>query len=116
MKYFAEIKNNIVQRTIIIESGEHAKELFGGEWIETFRSSPNKNYAKKGHIYLPQFDNFHSPKPHEDWQLNDKLKWRPLPTDENVNIIPSHIKPKTIISENNDIYKWNNKIIKWEKI
>lgn len=114
IRYFAEIKQNIVQRVIVVESAEYAHNLFGGEWVETFRDNPDKNYAGKGYIYVPYLQNFHPPKPYPNWELNEKLKWKPLSTDENVYIIPSEInKPKFIITEDDLTYKWDNELCKW---
>ena len=117
MKYFAEInKDNIVLRVLVVESVECAKKLFGGNWVETFPYDVNKNLANIGYSYIPELDNFCSPQPYNNWILNKRAKWEPLPTDTNVNIIPEHIKPKIIISENDRIYKWNNELIKWDRI
>ena len=115
IRYFAEIDDrNIVLRVIVVESAEYAHELFGGNWVETFIDS-DKNYAGVGSIFVPELNNFHRPKPYPNWVLNDKLRWVPRDIDKNI-IIPDHIIPRNIITEDNKIYKWDNEISKWYEI
>lgn len=116
-KYFAQInEHNIVTDIVVVESSEYAHELFGGNWVETFINDPNKNYASKGSIFVPELNNFYKPQPYPNWILNDKLRWKPLSNNENIMIIPEYIKPKVIITDDDKIYKWDNEISKWDEV
>lgn len=75
MSYFAEIKNNIVQRVIVADSKEWCEQNLGGNWIETFTDQNDKNYAGIGHTYDIKTDNFISAKPFPSWSLDIKQKW-----------------------------------------
>lgn len=103
MAHFAEIKDNIVQRVIVISddkcnggqfpnselSGiEFCKKLFGQNtnWKQTsYNSNFRYNFAGAGYTYDEVNDAFISPKPPFDsWSLNDDFKWEapvPYPTD-----------------------------------
>lgn len=61
-KYFAELKNNIIQRTVVATSKEWCIENFGGEWVQV-------------------------EKPFKSWSLNKHGKWEspvPMPIDDNL--------------------------------
>jgi hypothetical protein len=98
-KYFAELKNNIVQRVIVADDIQWCISNLGGEWVETFIDRDDKNYAGVGHTYHSDKDNFSEPKPFTSWTLDSKLKWK-APKD----------CPK------DDMYKWNDKKQDWVKI
>ena len=116
-KYFAQIDNkNIVINLAVVESASYAHEIFGGNWVETFTNDPTKNYASKGSIFVPELNNFYKPQPYPNWILNDKLRWIPQNIDQNIMIIPEYIKPKIIITDDDKIYKWDNKISKWDEV
>jgi hypothetical protein len=96
ISYFAELKDNIVLRTIAINTSEILDEngqeseglgiafcqnLFGGEWKQTFEnSSIRKNYAMDGDIYDEVRNAYIKPKP-EDTQYGkyvfdeESCKW-----------------------------------------
>lgn len=76
-RYFAQIENGVVKQVIVADSLLFCIQTFGGEWVETFRDDPNKNYAGKGHIYHSDDKNFSIPKPHEGWSLDNKKRWQP---------------------------------------
>lgn len=83
-RYFAEIKNDTVQRVIVIESATLANQLFGGTWVETFVDSIGKNYAGIGYRYHADKKNFSAPRPFPSWTLDENLIWQPptpMPTD-----------------------------------
>ena len=104
MRYFAEIKDNIVQRVIVADSQEWCEKKLGGKWVETFMYNKDKNYAGKGYIYYPSKDNFSSPKPYKSWKLKEDCKWEaPKPMPEETLAIDG----KRNI--------WNEKILNWEK-
>lgn len=99
-RYFAEIKNNIVQRVIVADSKEWCVEHLGGTWIETFIDNPQKNYAGKGYIYYSDKNNFSSPRPYPSWKLDAECKWQ-APVE----------KPK-----DGKMYKWNENQLKWDLV
>lgn len=77
-RYFAELESNIVKQVIISE------EKPDGNFVETFINS-EKNYAGIGSVYLPEKENFISPKPYESWLLNENCIWvAPVPMPEEV--------------------------------
>ncbi len=76
-RYFAELKNDTVQRVIVIESAELAVSMFSGQWVETFIDSLGKNYAGPGFLYHHDKENFSSPSPFPSWILDDSLIWIP---------------------------------------
>jgi hypothetical protein len=63
--------------------------------------APTKNKARIGDSYIEQYDAFISPKPYPSWILDD--------------IICRYVAPKPR-PVSNDIYKWNESILDWEKI
>lgn len=76
IRSFAEVKNNIVQRVVIIAEDENwCEKNLGGTWIET--DIVGKNLAGKGSIYHPDKNNFSSPQPYPSWELDKDLKWQP---------------------------------------
>ena len=116
MGYFAEINDhNIVQRIIVVESSEYAHELFGGTWVETFPEDKNKNYAGIGHTYVPKLKNFHSNIKDPRRILNaSNLKWEPAPKTYYNLFFGS--KPKTVITQNNEIYHWDENNESWNEV
>lgn len=98
--YFAELKNNIVQRVVSASDKEWCENNLGGEWVQTYYDTQGKNYAGIGYIYYPEVDNFSTPKPFMSWILNEDLKWEapvPYPT-------------------NGSLYRWNESVVNWEEI
>lgn len=75
--YFAKIENNIVQQVISATDAQWCVDNLGGEWVQTYYSTPGKNYAGIGHIYVPQLENFHSEQPYNSWYLDSNLQWQP---------------------------------------
>jgi nicotinamide mononucleotide adenylyltransferase len=116
MRHFAEIDdNNIVLRVIIVESGDYAHELLGGNWVETFKDDINKNYASYNSIYVPKLENFYSPQPKINSILDMKdLKWKSQPKIYH-NLFFGN-KPTIIITEKNEIYRWNENINDWDEV
>jgi hypothetical protein len=83
--YFAELKDNIVQRVISSETKEWCVDTLGGEWVQTYYSTPGKNYAGIGDEYVPSVDNFKTQSPFPSWELDKNLQWQaPVkkPSDE----------------------------------
>ena len=97
-RYFAEIKDNIVQRVTVAETKEWCETRLGGQWVETSMSNSQKNYAGKGYIYYPDKDDFSQPQPYPSWKLDNDLEW----------LAPIEM-PK-----DGKIYKWNEDKLKWE--
>lgn len=63
MGYFAEIKDNIVQRVILAKSKEWCELRLGGEWIETknvgigsFYDRDKKQFFQQGYEPGPSFE------------------------------------------------------------
>jgi hypothetical protein len=90
MRYFAEIKDNIVQRVIVIgDEGDGpalCNQKLGGEWLETSRDGSFRGrYCGRGYIYYPApIDAFGPPKPYESWTLDEgTLEWKPPILPEN---------------------------------
>lgn len=98
--YFAEIKNNIVQRVICAETKAWCIDNLGGEWIQTYYNTTGKNYASEGYIYYPEKDNFSSEQPYPSWSLGDDCKW-----------IPPVLKPVDEFR-----YTWNEDTLSWNKL
>lgn len=77
MAYFAEIKNNIVQRVVVADSAQWCIDNFGGTWIQTLPTDSVKNYAGVGHTYDGVKDNFVGHKTFASWVLDANCKWQP---------------------------------------
>jgi len=105
-RYFAEIKDGIVQRVVVCESKEWLEERLGGEWVETFMNSKDKHYAGKGYTYHPDKTNFARPRPYPSWTLNEKLDWEPPVPEPEPTFAPDG-RP--------EMYYWNEPELKWEK-
>jgi hypothetical protein len=98
--YFAELKDNIVQRVISSETKEWCETTLGGEWVQTYYATEGKNYAGIGYKYVPEADNFCSPQPYPSWTMGDDCKWyapTPQPTD-------------------GQFYVWNEENLVWDLI
>lgn len=91
-RYFAQIENGIVTRTIVADSKEWCESRLGGTWIETFMDREDKKYAGIGKVYVDSKEDFAPPKPHDSFVLDvDKLEWKApkeMPKD-----IPEDKKP-----------------------
>ena len=79
--YAAELDDsNIIKRVIVAESLSWCENVLGGKWVETFKNTPNKNYAGIGWQYNASLDNFHDEQPYNSWILNSQCKWEaPIP-------------------------------------
>lgn len=97
--YFAELKNNIVQRVVSATDKEWCENNLGGEWVQTYYDTQGKNYAGIGYIYYPEKENFSCSQPFNSWLLGEDCKWYPPKT-----------KP-----EDNKHYTWNEEILDWEE-
>lgn len=82
MAHFAEIKNGIVQRVIVVHDNEEAngvefcKNLLGGEWIQcSYNNRIRKQFPAAGYSYDRVADVFIAPKPYSSWILNDYHDW-----------------------------------------
>lgn len=98
--YFAELKNNIVQRVVSATEAQWCIDNLGGEWVQTYYNTAGKNYAGVGYTYLPEVDNFTATQPFDSWTLSPDYKWTP---------------PVSYPNDGN-IYKWNESLLNWEKI
>lgn len=87
--YFAELENNVVKRVISATDKEWCEQNLGGEWVQTYYSTPGKNYAGIGYTYHPETENFSAPRPFPSWNLDENLQWippTPMPVDGNLYI------------------------------
>lgn len=104
MAHFAEIKNGIVQRVIVLHDNEEAngvefcKNLYGGEWLQcSYNNRTRKQFPAIGFSYDETNDVFISPKPYPSWLLNASHDWQ-APTE-----YPSDGK----------VYVWDETSINW---
>jgi len=117
MAYFAEIKDGIVQRVIVVsnsdimENGKESeakgiafcKALLGKdtEWVQTsYNATIRKNYAGPGFLYDKDRDAFLPPKPYPSWVLNE----------EKCVYYPPEERPL----DGKD-YLWDEKVKAWEE-
>lgn len=98
--YFAELKDNIVQRVVSSETKEWCVDNLGGEWVQTYYFTEGKNYAGVGYTYIPEVDNFCPPQPFSSWTLGNDCKWY-APTQYPVD---------------GQMYSWNEKTLTWDLI
>ena len=98
-RYFAEVKNNEVQRVIVADTKEWCEQYLGGVWVETFINNSSKNYAGKGSLYLPDKNDFCGEKPYPSWKLNTKNHWE---------------APK-LMPQDGKLYRWNESIQNWDE-
>ena len=107
MSYFAEIKDEIVQRVIVadqefIDSGKVGDPK---DWIETsMDGSLRKNYAGIGDIYDKDRDSFINPQPYPSWILDEETCKYKSPTEKPVSL------------NEFDIHGWNEEKQIWEKV
>ena len=87
MAHFAEIKNGIVQRVIVVHDNEEAngaefcKNLLGGEWLQcSYNNRIRKQFPAAGFSYDETNDVFIAPKPYPSWLLNASHDWQ-APTE-----------------------------------
>lgn len=97
--YFAEIKNNIVQRVVSSDTKEWCVNNLGGQWVQTYYATPGKNYAGIGFEYVPTSDNFKGPQPFPSWTLDKNLQWQP-----------------PVIRPTDGLYSWNESTLTWVKV
>lgn len=97
--YFAELKENIVQRVISAAEAQWCVDNLGGEWVQTYYSTTGKNYAGIGYTYDPLKDNFYTEQPFPSWFLDENCIWQPPVT-----------KPV------GDTYIWNETLLTWDKV
>lgn len=102
MAHFAEIGlDNTVLRVIVVNNNElldenhieqeskgadFCRSLFGGTWLQTsYNGTIRKNFAGVGFTYDSARDAFISPKPFDDWVLDEQTcQWvdpNPNPTE-----------------------------------
>lgn len=106
MAHFAEIKDGIVQRVLVVnDADQHRGQDFlandlglGGTWIQcSYHGNIRKQYPGIGFTYDPVADVFIGPRPYPSWTLDGKYEWQaPLPC------------PKP---EKN--YHWNEQLLSW---
>jgi len=96
MAHFAEIKNGIVQRVIVVHDNEEAngaefcKNLLGGTWVQcSYNNRIRKQFPAAGYFYDEVSDVFIAPKPYPSWILNASHDWQaPIkyPSDDKVYV------------------------------
>ena len=82
MNYFAQIINNKVAEVTCINSdiadgAQFLHDLVGGEWVQTYMNSADKNYAGIAYTYDSEKQNFIAPQPYPSWTLDSKQRWQP---------------------------------------
>ena len=108
---FAEIKDGIVVRVIVVDPKNAPDEaagiafcqrLLGGEWKQTYPDGhKRKRYAGIGYSFNEQRDAFIPPKPYNSWVLDDDCNW---------------IAPKTKpVSQEGKLYSWDEDTQEWIK-
>ena len=79
MPCFAELKDGVVQRVIVIDEATLATGRWGdpANWVETSDDGKiRKNYAGIGYAYDAKLDAFIPPKPFKSWSLDEtKAQW-----------------------------------------
>ena len=69
MRYFAEVKDGIVQRVSIGENSDTLSASF--TWVETFLDGGSRrNMAVAGGNYNSENDVFYAEQPYDSWTLN----------------------------------------------
>jgi len=98
MAHFAEIKNNVVVRVVVVNNNEllvdgieveskgaeFCNNLFGGTWVQTsYNNNIRKQYAGVGFTYDADSDVFIAPQPFPSWSLDGNHDWQaPTPMPE----------------------------------
>ena len=113
MRYFAEVINGIVQRTIVADQDFIDTGSVGNpaNWIETSQDTKGgvnakgeaplrKNYAMGGFTYDCTRDAFIAPKPFASWLLDEASCLWKAPIAKPVD---------------GKIYRWNEAIVNWEE-
>lgn len=86
MSHFAEIKDNIVQRVLVVgDDQEHRGAEFlaldlglGGTWVQcSYNGTIRKQFCGSGYRYGPVNDVFIAPQPFPSWQLDANHDWQP---------------------------------------
>ena len=83
---FAEVKDGIVLRVIVVDpkdapteakGAEFCKKLLGGDWKQTYYdSSKRKHYAGIGYTFDKTRDAFYAKTPYPSWNLDDDCNWQ----------------------------------------
>jgi hypothetical protein len=83
MAHFAEIKDFIVVRVIVVHNNHEAdgpqfcRDLFGGDWIQcSYNNRIRKQFPSAGYVYNPVADVFIAPRPFESWTLDNNYDWQ----------------------------------------
>ena len=104
MAHFAEIKNGIVQRVIVVHDNEETngiefcKNLLGGEWLQcSYNNRIRKQFPSAGYSYDKTNDVFIAPKPYPSWLLNASHDWQ----------------APTVYPNDGKVYLWDETSINW---
>lgn len=89
MAHFAEVKDGIVQRVLVVPEEEQDRGhqylavdlLLGGTWIQcSYNGRIRKQYPGIGYAYDSLADVFVAPRPFASWSLDTNNDWRaPVP-------------------------------------
>jgi len=120
MAHFAEVKDGIVQRVIVIsdrdapnpapDSSEPLGQAFinntlklPGEWIQTsYNNNFRAHYAGIGYIWDSENEVFYSPQPYPSWTLDAQWNWQPpVPYPE---------------ASGDEIYIWQEDTLEWVEV
>ena len=84
MAHFAEIRDGVVQRVIVVHDNEEANgsqfchDLLGGVWIQcSYNNRIRKQFPGAGYAYNSTADVFVAPQPYPSWTLDSNHDWQP---------------------------------------
>ena len=117
MRYFAEVIDGVVQRTIVADQDFIDTGSVGNpaNWIETSQDTKGginskgetpirKNYAMGGYTYDAVRDAFIAPKPYPSWVLDETTCLWQAPV----------AKPATTVDSPLVGYRWNEATLSWD--
>jgi len=116
MAHFAEIKNNIVKKVVVINNNElldgdqesetkgidFCESLYGHRnWVQTsYNNNFRHNFASVGFIWDSENDAFYAPEPYASWSLDENFIWQPPIPHPN----------------DGELYTWNEETQTWDLI
>lgn len=86
MPHFAEIKEGVVERVLVVPSDQEARGAeylavdlgLGGVWVQcSYSGSIRKQFPGPGYAYDQAADVFVAPQPYPSWALDANHDWQP---------------------------------------
>jgi hypothetical protein len=112
MRYFAGIKDNIVEQVYVVSNEDanldinklksilQTTNILIETFYEDYNTNPRKNFSVPGFTYNQDLDCFIAPKPHNSWILNeDNCQWE-----------------APISIPDAGMWKWNEETLSWIEI